>query len=867
MFDANGGKGNMANQTFTFGSSANLNENTFTKIDHAFKCWNTKPDGTGTSYENSTSYTMQTEGITLYAQWERLYSYRDYDATTEKFVTKQHTATPLTSKTGMHMLDDGWYVVEGDVTYADRMIISNGRLGATVNIILSDGATLNANNCIMVRNSGILNIYCQENGTGKLIAQSNDLGGAAIGGNSGPGGTPGIINIYGGEITAVSNKQGCSAIGGGSKSGSTVQNNNTINIYGGTVVATGGRNAAGIGGGNGGAGGNINIYGGTVTANTSGFGAGIGGGDAGAGGNINIYGGTVTAANTDGSGSGIGGGWSGAGGNINIYSGTVTATGGNRAAGIGGGYKGAGGTVKIYGGTVTANGGTYDGQSASGIGKGVSGSSEGTLTVANGLTVFGGTSANPTTVIASPYESRPRYMVVKEKEYSYREYNVSTSTYDTKSKKAKEVNEVTSSTTTMSDGWYAVTEDVTVSDRITVSGTVNLILANGATLKASSGVGVSSGNTLNIYSQSEDSNQGILQATSSGDEYAAIGSSARSQSGGNITINGGNITATGSFSGAGIGGAMRGDSGNITINGGTVTATSSWGAGIGGGNKGSGSITINGGNVKATSFSNGAGIGGGDSKSGTVIINGGTVNASSDDLGAGIGGGWGASGNITINSGTVTATSGRYGAGIGGGCNADGGIVTINGGNVTATGGSSSDHGIGGGYKGSNGTLTVGSGMIVYGGSSANPTDVIESPYESRPRYMIVKKELKVETFDASVIPSSESLPIKYSLTDFKLQFHLKVNNGMYIASDSNVIVTALTGKNIEKLEVKLGNWLASTNGQYLISNKGNVVFPSTVGSGSVITINDINSTSVKLNLSMNGAYSNIYIIKVYYYD
>ncbi len=545
VFDANGGEGNMANQTFTFGSSANLNENTFTRIDHAFKCWNTKPDGTGTSYENSTSYTMQTEGgITLYAQWERLYSYRDYDATTGKFVTKQHTATPLTSKTDMHMLNDGWYVVEGNVTYANRMIISNGRSGATVNIILSDGATLNANNCIMVRNSEILNIYCQENGTGKLIAQSNDVGGAAIGGNSGPGGTPGIINIYGGEITAVSNIQGCSAIGGGSKSGSTVQNNNTINIYGGTVAATGGLDAAGIGGGNGGAGGNINIYGGTVTANTSGCGAGIGGGDAGAGGNINIYGGTVTAANTDGCGAGIGGGWSGTGGNINIYGGTVTATGGNRAAGIGGGYKGAGGTVNIYGGTVTANGGTYNGQSASGIGKGFGGSSEGTLTVADGLTVFGGTSANQTKVIASPYNSRPRYM--------------------------------------------------------------------------------------------------------------------------------------------------------------------------------------------------------------------------------------------------------------------------------------------------------------------------------------IVKKELKVETFEASVIPSSQSWPIKYSLTDFKLQFRMKTNidNEIYIASGGDnyaVIVTALTGKNIEKLEVKLGNWLASANGQYLISNKGNVVFPPTVGNGSVITINDINSTSVKLNLSQNA--TDIASIKVYYYN
>ena len=61
---------------------------------------------------------------------------------------------------------------------------------------------------------------------------------------------------------------------------------------------------------------------------------------------------------------------------------------------------------------------------------------------------------------------------------------------------------VTSSSTAWADGTtYVVNSDVTITDRITVTGTVNLILCDGATLTASRGITVSYGNTLNIYGQ------------------------------------------------------------------------------------------------------------------------------------------------------------------------------------------------------------------------------------------------------------------------------------------------------------------------------------------------------------------------------
>ncbi len=167
--------------------------------------------------------------------------------------------------------------------------------------------------------------------------------------------------------------------------------------------------------------------------------------------------------------------------------------------------------------------------------------------------------------------------------------------------------------------WYVVNSNVTISDRITVSGTVNLILADGYTLTANNGIAVNYGNTLNIYGQTQDS--GTVEAAVSGNNNAknAVIGGNEDDSGGSITISGGTVTAitdySGTDSGAGIGGGYNGRSNksNITINGGTVKVTNGegWGAGIGDGHQGGGSnITISGGTVEATG-SRGAGIGSG----------------------------------------------------------------------------------------------------------------------------------------------------------------------------------------------------------------------------------------------------------------
>ena len=87
--------------------------------------------------------------------------------------------------------------------------------------------------------------------------------------------------------------------------------------------------------------------------------------------------------------------------------------------------------------------------------------------------------------------------------------------------------------------WYVVTADtpITISTRVTVSGNVHLILADGCKLTASQGINVSVGNSLTIYAQSAGENMGALTAdgrgASSYNNQAGIG-------GGNFGCAGGN---------------------------------------------------------------------------------------------------------------------------------------------------------------------------------------------------------------------------------------------------------------------------------------------------------------------------------------
>lgn len=200
--------------------------------------------------------------------------------------------------------------------------------------------------------------------------------------------------------------------------------------------------------------------------------------------------------------------------------------------------------------------------------------------------------------------------------------------------------------------WYVADGDVSISNRVDVNGSVNLLLKDDCELSPNFII-ISAGSTLTIYAQTEGETAGKLVCNGIG----TVGST--------LIIHGGTVNATGTI-GAGIGGRSRCEQGGtVTIYGGTVNASGSNGAGIGGGSSSSVDTNVN---VIDSSCGNG----------GTVTIYGGTVNASGTN-GAGIGGGsaaigyyagqqyyvGGGGGTITINGGTVnaTGTSGGIGAG------------------------------------------------------------------------------------------------------------------------------------------------------------------------------------------------------------
>lgn len=355
-----------------------------------------------------------------------------------------------------------------------------------------------------------------------------------------------------------------------------------------------------------------------------------------------------------------------------------------------------------------------------------------------GLACFGSMqSTNPDTAWAQ----------VQMEEINYRTCNESGQDWTVKS---EQCTAVTSQDRVWQQGWYAVSGSVEITDSVSVSGQVHLILMDGCTLKTG-GIKVSGTDSISIYAQSEGSMAGVLECT--GANYAAgIGGAGDAGTGnaadrdsGHITIYGGRITAQGGRSAAGIGGGHGGSGRNITIHAGTVTALGGGGnsqdtgadreggAGIGGGGAGGygSQIRINGGTVLAKGADDavseavgagatggGAGIGGGNNGVGTdiSIYDGEVTAAGADAGGAGIGGGTDQRGeNITVCGGTVNASGG--GAGIGGGGAVAGDFedgagrnISIYGGRITAAGGRLGGAGIGGGSG-------EGTGIFIYGGT------------------------------------------------------------------------------------------------------------------------------------------------------
>ena len=190
--------------------------------------------------------------------------------------------------------------------------------------------------------------------------------------------------------------------------------------------------------------------------------------------------------------------------------------------------------------------------------------------------------------------------------------------------------------------WYVADGNVGFDHQISTVGDVHLILKDNATMNVgteSSRIdpfGISPAQSLSIYAQSTGESKGQLNVYGTA---AGIHSPY-----GSVTINGGEVTATGNTSGI---------DGNVTIiNGGQVTAISPYNDCIGGT-----TVTINGGQV--TAYGEGSGI---HTVGGNVNINGGQVTANIEFAGI-----VAYHGDVNISGGQVTASG------------ADGGIVADDG--------------------------------------------------------------------------------------------------------------------------------------------------------------------------------------------
>ena len=279
--------------------------------------------------------------------------------------------------------------VTADTTVADGYTIT-GTLANNVKISIAAGATVTLKNA---------SINADESFTTGDYAGLNCEGDATITLEAGTTNTVKGFKITYPGIHVPSGKT--LTING---TGALVASPNTTNVGQG---ATG----AGIGGGVGLSCGNIVIAGGTITASSASHSAGIGSGGNPAGtqtcGNITITGGTVTATCNNSYGAGIGGGINGGCGNISITGGTVTATG--ASAGAGGAGIGCGGTGSTVGTITIADTVTkvtaVKGYSAKSIGKGFSSGDSGTC-VCGTITIGGTVYADG--IATSPYTYNPK---------------------------------------------------------------------------------------------------------------------------------------------------------------------------------------------------------------------------------------------------------------------------------------------------------------------------------------------------------------------------------------------------------------------------------------------------------------------------
>ena len=138
-YDANGGTGAPEPQIKSYGTSFYISSVKPVREGYTFKNWNTKADGTGTSYDSGAYYSRDQNGgtVTLYAQWEQTtfkitYNLdggtdpgnpKEYTAKTNDFTLKNPTKTGYTF--------NGWVESQDGLSSQAVIINMNGNVSMT----------------------------------------------------------------------------------------------------------------------------------------------------------------------------------------------------------------------------------------------------------------------------------------------------------------------------------------------------------------------------------------------------------------------------------------------------------------------------------------------------------------------------------------------------------------------------------------------------------------------------------------------------------------------------------------------------------------------------------------------------------------
>lgn len=527
-------------------------------------------------------------------------AYLDCDENGENWVTKTCTegATVLTST--MTAWNAGWYVASGAVTFDSNITVTGD-----VKLILEDGATLTAGNCIYVTEGNSLTVYAQSTGDsmGKLVGQR-------IGAKADKGGT---LTFNGGRLTF--------------KTGTPMQlSEGSLTVNGGYVEAASTSDVA-------------------IGSDTRNYRMGT----------VTINGGTLIATTPDENHCAIGHYWSlsGSPAVLNINGGTLITS-----SGYGGIHSNAiinlnadydcrislgesetAATTQEYSAREVDRAAKYFKIEPCEKHTSITGVSYRT---AEGHVVDGCRFCGKGTIEAHSYDAETNLCICGAWRGSYQACDENGRNWETK--EISGVRVLTNAESLRDGGIYVLCGDTTLSktDSVRIQKDLTLILADGANITANGGLRVNEAGSLTIYAQSAGDNMGKLTANG-GYLAAGIGGNS-SDAPGPIKIYGGEINANGGAEAAGIGGGSDCAGGELTIYGGKVTAIGyQYTPGIGGGESyegtnAGGTVTIYGGTVIAKGCGGARSIGSAygyirfgtyprhtGGSGGTLTLNGGTL--------------------------------------------------------------------------------------------------------------------------------------------------------------------------------------------------------------------------------------------------